>query len=43
MTILHTSPMGIRVNSAAFVLRAMHWTPAQRQKIVAALTRLHLF
>jgi hypothetical protein len=43
MSILH-SPTGTpRVNSVAFVARAMRWTHEQRQKVVAALTRLHLF
>jgi hypothetical protein len=43
MSILHTPAGTLRVNSAVFVIRAMRWTPAQRQKVVAALTRLHLF
>lgn len=43
ISILH-KPQGVpRVNSAAFVARAMHWTPAQRLKIVVALTKRNLF
>lgn len=43
MSILH-SPNGIpQVNSVAFIQRAMRWTPDQRRKVIAALTRLHIF
>ncbi len=43
MSILHAPAGTLRVNSVAFVIRAMRWTPVQHQKVVAALTRLHLF
>ena len=43
MSILHSPGGALRVNSVAFIQRAMRWTPAQRQKVVAALTRLRLF
>jgi hypothetical protein len=43
MSILHSPQGTTRVNSVAFVIRAMRWTPVQRQKIITALTKLNLF
>ena len=43
MSILHSPGGALRVNSVAFVQRAMRWTPEQRRKVIEALSRLHIY
>ena len=41
--LLHRPQGVLRVNSCAFLARAMRWTPLQQQKIIRALARKGLF
>jgi hypothetical protein len=43
MSILHNPGGTPRVNSVAFVQRAMRWSPEQRRKVTSALVRLQIF